>query len=300
MTRELSVVIPHYGDPGPTRALAAQLLAGSARPHQVIVSDDCSPVPFGAMDGVLVVRRESNGGFGAAVNYGAARATGDLLLILNSDLSVGPGFLAELLAAAEPWLPAVVGPRLVDPRGEVDYTARDFPRIRTSVAAWLTPLATLRRLPIWHALVGHDVAAVQGNRTAVVDWIVGAALLLPRQAFEAVGGFDERFFMNSEEIDLQRRLRDRGVPSVYIPGVVATHVGGGSSDPRKRRAWLVEGEFRYAATWGNPAILGAALAAATAMNFAWNLVRRVAGRPVAPLAIAKHELRLLRRGRRTS
>lgn len=300
MTRELSVVIPHYGDPGPTRALAAQLLAGSVCPHQVIVSDDCSPVPFQAMDGVLVVRRESNGGFGAAVNHGAAHATGELLLILNSDLSIAPKFLAELLVAAEPWLPAVVGPRLVDPRGEVDYTARSFPRIGTSVAAWLTPLATLRHRPIWHTLVGHDVAAVQGDRTAVVDWVVGAALLLPRQAFEAIGGFDERFFMNSEEVDLQRRLRDRGVPTVYVPEVVATHVGGGSSDPRKRRVWLVEGEFRYAAKWGNPALLGAALAAATAMNFAWNLVRRVAGRPVAPLATAKNEVRLLRRGRRIS
>ena len=73
------------------------------------------------------------------------------------------------------------------------------------------PLARLRHLPVLHELVGHDTLA-DNTHTEVADWVVGAAMLLPRQAFAAVGGFDSRFHMNSEEVDLQLRLRQLGLP----------------------------------------------------------------------------------------
>jgi N-acetylglucosaminyl-diphospho-decaprenol L-rhamnosyltransferase len=141
--------------------------------------------------------------------------------------------------------------------------------------------------------VGHDLTA-RGADT-VVDWAVAAALLLPLDEFRAVGGFDERYFMNSEEIDLQRRLRDRGVPSVVLGQPTVRHTGGGSSDPAKRRQWLVGSRLEYADKWGGRRRLQAALAAATAANLVWNTGRRVAGRDVGPpLRTAREELQLLR------
>lgn len=294
----ISVVIPHYGDAAPTLALVTQLLPQLGGVHEIVVADDCSPTPFPATDGVRIVRRVSNGGFGAAVNSGAAAASGDLLLILNSDLDVRPTFVADLLAAASPWLPCVAGPRIVDPAGHVAPTARHFPTVGHQVVEWLTPLARWRDARVLHEAVGHDLTAVTADSATPTDWLVGAALLLPTTAFREVGGFDEQFHMNSEEVDLQRRLRERGVPSVYLPTVTVTHEGGGSSDPAKRREWLVASRWCYAEKWGGVPALKAGLTAATAANLLWNLGRRALGRDTRPLATARYELSLIRGQRR--
>ena len=293
----VTVVIPHHGDPTATLATLADLRGQvAARPLEVVVVDDCSPEPFPATEGVRLVRRERNGGFGSAVNSGAAVATHPLLLVLNSDVSLSPTFVDDLVAAAEPWQPAVVGPLVLDPAGQPAYSARHFPTARHQSVEWLTPLARFRDRRVLHEAVGHDTRAVAGA-VLPVDWVVGAALLLPTEAFRAVGGFDEAYFMNSEEIDLQRRLRAHGIPTVFVGTVPLRHVGGGSSDPAARRRWLVTSRLRYARTWGGQRRLKASLTAATAVNAVVNTGRRLAGRDVDPLATARDELRLIHGGR---
>jgi N-acetylglucosaminyl-diphospho-decaprenol L-rhamnosyltransferase len=118
-------------------------------------------------------------------------------------------------------------------------------------------------------------------------------MLLPTADFRAVGGFDERFFMNAEEVDLQRRLRDRGLASVVLAEPVVVHEGGGSSDPERRRRWLVASRLAYADKWGGRRRLQAALTGATMVNLAWNTGRRLAGRDVQPIRTARHELDLI-------
>lgn len=289
----ISIVIPHYGAPGPTAALVGALLsqAGAAM-VEVIVSDDASPQAFPDTPGAVVVRNERNGGFGSAVNTGAKWARHDLLLILNSDLQVGPTFVADLLKAAEPWMPAVASPRVVSPGGEVEWTGRHFPTVSHQLVEWLTPLARWRDSPRLHEAVGHVTAARTSD--TVVDWVVGAAMLLATADFRAVGGFDERYFMNSEEVDLQRRLRERGVRSVALVHPVVIHEGGGSSDPEKSRSWLVTSRLRYADKWGFRRRLVVALTLATGVNLVWNTGRRLLGRPVSPWITARSEMRLVR------
>jgi N-acetylglucosaminyl-diphospho-decaprenol L-rhamnosyltransferase len=124
---------------------------------------------------------------------------------------------------------------------------------------------------------------------------MGAALLIPVNEFRAVGGFDERFFMNCEEVDLQRRLRARGVLSVFAGGVEVLHEGGGSSDPEARRSWLVESRLVYARKWGGELRLRWALLAASAVNFAVNGIRQAAGRKVRAAAVFRQEVGYLRR-----
>ncbi len=289
----VSVVVPHHGDALPTLAMLTSLLAQEGLELQVIVVDDCSPTPFPDTEGVEVVRREMNGGFGAAVNSGAARARLPWLLILNSDTQLDPTFVQDLIRASRVWQPAVVGPYVHRPDGTPEWSARHFPRTRHQVVEWLTPLARFRHHGTLHEAVGHDTRAVPGA-VLPVDWLVGAALLLPTSQFRAVGGFDEGYFMNSEEVDLQRRLRARGVPSVFVGTVPLTHLGGGSSDPGHRRQWLVDSRMRYAARWGGRRRLAAGLTTATAVNAAANAVRWALGRDVKPVAIARQELALIR------
>ncbi len=288
----VSVVIPHYGDPAPTLALLEQLKAQRDCKLELIVADDESPIPFPQTPGVTVVRRERNGGFGSAVNTGAAAATGELLLILNSDLEIHEGFVADLVAAAGPWQPAVAGPLIMDHDGVPAWTARRFPAVGHHVTEWLTPLARARHTGWWHRAVGHDVPP-EPAAPAVTDWLVGAVLLLPLAAFRDAGGFDERFHMNSEEVDLQRRFRARGIPSVYLPSVVAIHAGGGSSDPALRRQWVVTSRLRYAEKWGGLMPLRLGLSAASAANAVVNTARRIRGTDVDPIATARDEWSLI-------
>ncbi len=286
----VAVVIPHYGDPAPTQRLVASLVGQADR---IVVADDCSPVPFPSGSGVDVVRRVSNGGYGQAVTSGVEVVTEDVVLILNSDVEVGPTFVSDLVAAAAPYQPCVAGPRIVSPDGRVAETARLFPTTAHQVTEWLTPLARFRATDRWHAAVGHDLSALRATAVAGTDWLVGAALLLPTEAFRAVGGFDARFFMNAEEVDLQRRLRTARVPSVYVPGVTIVHEGGGSSDASKRREWLTQGRWRYARKWGGSVPLAVGLTLATGVNLAWNTARRLRGEDVDPLAVARTEWRLI-------
>lgn len=292
---DVSIVIPFYGDPAPTLALIQQLRAQEGASVQIIVADDASPTAFPPTDGVDLVRRTENGGFGRAVNAGAERAVADRLLILNSDLEVGPAFVADLLRAAEPFMPAVTGCVLAEPGGSAAYTARRFPRPRHHLVEWLTPLARFRSTSWWHRGVGHDLQARPGV-VRLTDWLVGAVLLLPTATFRSVGGFDPRFHMNSEEIDLQKRLSMLGVPAVYIGTVQCLHEGGGSSDPGKRRRWLMDGRLIYADKWGGPSAvrsLQLALGAASVANLAVNGLRRLRGSEVQPILTFRQELSLL-------
>lgn len=284
----VSVVVPHYGDAAPTVELATALLRQEGV-NEVIVVDDSSPVPFPAVEGVLVIRRTRNGGFGAAVNSGAAAARSELLLILNSDVNLHPGFVRALLTAAAPWQPALVGPA-IRTGGVTDHTARHFPRPRYQAVERVRILTRFHGTRWFARAIGQDLRARPGEDRPV-DWVAGVCLLVPRAAFDRVGGFDERFFMYAEEVDLQRRLADIGVPRVYVGSVTLDHVGGGSSDPARVQGWLADSRLAYADKWGGGRRLRTLLTAAAFLNAATDGARRVAGRDVRPLTDLSAELR---------
>ena len=300
MTSRLGAVIPVHGPIEPVLPLLNSLVGGSTpsdgRPALVVVVDDATaePVDPNALPpGVELVRRATNGGFGAAVNTGLdrlAREGLDLALVLNSDLRVPDGFVRDLVAHAQPWQPAVVGCRAEGPDGISGHSARYFPTASHQIIEWLVPLASQRHRDVLHRAVGHDMAAERGTGMIPVDWVSGAVMLLPLTQVREVGGLDELYFMYAEEVDLQRRLRAVGVPSLYDADLTVTHVGGGSSGGEaRRRQWLVAGRDRYARLHGRPRTLRTGLRAATLANLAWNTGRRVAGRDVTPLAAFREQ-----------
>ncbi|GAA1731593.1 glycosyltransferase family 2 protein [Brachybacterium phenoliresistens] len=311
MTLErLGVVVPVHGPLDPVLPLLDDLVGehvpAAHRLARVLLVDDASPQPIDASRlpaGVALRRRARNGGFGAAVNTGlealAAEDGLDLALVLNSDLRLPEGFARDLLAHAAPWQPAVVGVRSVDEEGRSGYAARRFPTIGHQVVEWLVPLASQRHRDLLHRAVGHDLAAERGHGMTAVDWVSGAVLLLPLDAVRRIGGFDEGYFMYTEEVDLQLRLRREGIPSLLDADLQVRHVGGGSSGgEQRRRRWLVGARMRYARKHGHVHLLRAGMTAATGANLLWNAGRRAAGRDVAPLAVAREELDLIHRAGR--
>lgn len=289
----VSAVIPHYGDSQPTleliHSLQNQDYSGNL---EIIVSDDNSPQPFPQVDGVKVVHRSENGGFGQNVNTGAHEATGEWLMILNSDLAISPSFIRNMMDVVATHGTAVYSPQVVNHSGKPQYVARKFPQNFYHAMSWFTPLARFRSTKLWHRLVGHDVRSAT-SRIFETDWVMGACMALPLASFRKVGGFDARFFMNSEEIDLQRRLKEIGCHAIFAGNVVVEHVGGGSSDDTKRRYWLTSSWLIYADKWGSRKRLSLALKVASLANLAFNTARRIRSKEVHPLEIYRQEMNFI-------
>ncbi|MBL0749132.1 glycosyltransferase family 2 protein [Nocardioides baculatus] len=289
-TPRVSAIIPHYGDP----ALAQQVVADlhdqtSGHLLEVIVVDDCSPTEFPDQSEVVVVRRQDNGGFGAAVNSGAAVARGELLMVLNSDVRLSHDLVARLVEQATPLMPAVVGPRTTTPAGAEEPTGRRFPTTHHWVIERLVALQKFSEQGWYQRATGR--VRPRDPHPRKVDWLQGSLLLLPANAFRAVDGFDERFYLYSEEVDLQRRLSDVGVSAWLLPTVSVEHEGGSSTDFDRSNEWLVRSRITYADKWGGLRSLRHAMRAVAVVNFATRSVQRVAGRPTAPRVAWRREMR---------
>ncbi|WP_172191644.1 glycosyltransferase family 2 protein [Actinomyces faecalis] len=294
---QISIIIPFYGDPTPVLELINLIQDDVGEVAEIIVSDDCSPRPFPQVRGVRVVRRQKNSGFAAAVNAGVKEAKGDLLLVLNSDIEIDPGFIKRLVGAATPWLPAVVSVPVLTKDGAQSWSGRKFPRTSHYVVEWLLPLVRMRHHRWLHEAVGHDTMA-DGSRDEVVDWAMGALLLIPTSVFRSVQGLDEGFYMYCEEVDFQRRLRRIGIPSVILKDLFVTHEGGGSSPSQRRRGWLLDGRRRYERKWRGALGLKRferLMLGASVINFGWNTARFIVGSRVDPLETWREQRELILR-----
>ena len=161
--------------------------------------------------GVRVVAQEHRAGFGANHNTVIRETSGRYVYVLNEDTTSDDWGLARMVAHldANPRV-AALGPRLVYPDGSLQDSAWRFP----SPAVAALGLLTLGRVAVTQS---------GGSETRDVDWAMGAALLLRRDALDAVGLFDEGFFIYSEETDLCRRLRGAGWRTKYFPQVTVVH-----------------------------------------------------------------------------
>ena len=287
----VSVVIPHYGSPLLAQRLIRQIHEQATDCLlQIIVSDDASPEPFLPQDGVEVVRRQKNGGFGTAVNSGVAMAKYPFLLILNSDLEIQSDLINRFLEVATNVPCAVLGPQIIDGSSGHSIAVRRFPTNVQAAVASLAPLERWQTKQWCQRALGVDVRCRPGEITRV-DWLIGAVLFMPTERFRAIGGFDERFFMNSEEIDLQRRLTDGGVVSIYVGSASVVHHAGGSTPRDHQVAWLMEGKQIYLKKWGGLWSYRLLLSSTMVVNIVWNAMRVLWGRPAQPWAPTKAYLR---------
>jgi N-acetylglucosaminyl-diphospho-decaprenol L-rhamnosyltransferase len=185
------------------------------------------PLPTIADLPVRVIRSGRNGGFGFGCNLGTAAGSAPYVLFLNPDAQLDRASLERMCAVLDgaPDV-AVVGPRTVDEHGALHHTQRNFPRVRSSWAQALFLHRVFRRAR-WTDEVIWDAGAYE--RPGSPEWLSGSCLLVRRSALEAIGGFDERFFLYCEDVDLCHRLRDAGHAVRYEPAALARHVGGASA-----------------------------------------------------------------------
>jgi N-acetylglucosaminyl-diphospho-decaprenol L-rhamnosyltransferase len=183
-----------------------------------------------------LLRTGGNVGYGTAVNRAVAEITpeSEFVVVANPDVQWGPRSIDVLLEAAERWPKAgALGPLIRDPDGSVYPSARHLPSlIRGGMHAVVGPF--------WKS--NPWTAEYRQERTEPserpVGWLSGSCLLLRRSAFDEVSGFDERYFMYMEDVDLGDRLGKAGWQNIYVPAAEILHDKGHATgrDPARNLA----------------------------------------------------------------
>ncbi len=233
-TAGIGVVVVTYS-PGPTLdAFLDTLEKATTHPVGVVLADngstDGAPEQAAERPGVELLRTGGNLGYGRAANLGVPRAPGEWVVVANPDLRWEPGALDTLLEAVERWPGAgVLGPAILSADGTLYPSARALPSLGRGIGhallGWWWPSNP------WTAAYRRERGA---PREGEAGWLSGSCLLLRREAFDAVGGFDPAYFMYFEDLDLCERICRSGWQVVYVPAAVVTHEGGVSTsrDPR--------------------------------------------------------------------
>jgi len=180
---------------------------------------------------ISVLHNDVNRGFAAACNQGAAGTQADYLLFLNPDTRMFPDSLwrpLEFLEQRENANFGICGVRHVDDSGAFSTSCARFPTLPIFFGQ-MTGLSRLfpNRFP------PHLMLESECLESREVDQVIGAYFLARRTLFEALGGFDPRFFVYFEEVDFSLRASKAGFPSYYLSGTTAYHKGGGSSQQAK-------------------------------------------------------------------
>lgn len=260
--------------PGFLRSLATAI----SEPFAVVIADnrpgDGSHAPALADEhGATYVPLSQNLGYGGAVNAAVAQLGDDIswLVISNPDVVFHPGSIDRLITTAEEDARiGAVGPAVENLDGTVYPSARAIPSLRTGIGHAL--FANVWKSNPWTAAY-RDGAAVSGQRRDV-GWLSGSCLLVRRDAFDAIGGFDDGYFMYFEDVDLGNRLGRAGYRNVYDPAARALHTGAhstGAESARMVRAHhdsakrFLRGKYRAWYLWPVRAVLTAGLSVRAAI-----------------------------------
>ncbi len=226
--KPISVIMVSYMT-GPALVEAIHAVLDDKDIHELIIVDNGNTESARArLSRFLVTRNRvrfiqghGNIGFARGCNYGASLATGHYLLFLNPDAIISPGAARRLADSAEglnnPWL---AGGLLRDVEGKEQ---------RGSRRGALTPISAFLSFTGLHKLPGlksihKDTEPMPAEPTAV-ETVSGAFMMMDRASFEAVGGFDENYFLHVEDIDICRRTRQAGGDVLFVPSASVMHYG---------------------------------------------------------------------------
>lgn len=233
VTRLVDIVIVNWNSGNLLRDCLASISAHSQGLAGVIVVDN------GSSDGsadvedensglpIEVIRTGSNLGFGKACNIGSRAGSAPYILFLNPDAALFEDTLRsalDFMNSAESADIGVCGARLEETGGSIQAHCANFP----TVSVFLVEALGLTKVS--PRFKGLFMTGFDHKTSRDVDHVIGAFYLVRRRAFEQVGGFDERFFMYLEDLDLSLRVRRAGWRVRYNAEVTAFHKGGGTSE----------------------------------------------------------------------
>ncbi|NTU52437.1 MAG: glycosyltransferase family 2 protein [Chlorobiaceae bacterium] len=253
----ITVVIVSYN----TREILANCLdalfrnsAGEAK--EVFVVDNDSLDQSAAMVSeqyrqVRLIANHQNLGFAAANNQAFTQASGRYLVLLNPDAYVGPSSIPNAVAFMDSHPECgLCGGKIISPEGRLEPSARRFP---SPLSKLLTLSGMSARFPGSTVLNRHEFGGFDHDHPLEVDWVPGTFTIVRKTMLDAIGPFDERFYIYYEETDLCLRAKKAGWKVFFIPDAEVMHIGGASSKTRKDKTFDKAGaqvlSFRMRSEW---------------------------------------------------
>ncbi len=241
----IDVVVVTHGQVALTRRAVRSVKSCEAGIASITVVNTASNKNFELLNdsglSVTVIDQPGNPGYGGAANVGVGRGVAPFILVANADIWAHKSSLNNLLGVlcADP-ANGCVGPLFLNPDGTVQDSAFAFPGVGQAV---------FDLLPLPDRLRGSRLNGRlwSSERSRVVDYVLGAFMLMRRQAFESVGGFSVEYWMYAEEVDICRRLQLAGWKVLHVPASFVTHVRAAST--RSSEAKFIPQLYRSRARW---------------------------------------------------
>lgn len=246
----VAVIIVSYYSEDDALECVVSLREASASELDICVVNNAPDDPLTRLrsqPGVRIIDSPRNMGYGGAVNYALRDmpASVEWILVSNPDTRFEPGSIDVLLDTGRRTPDAgTLGPRVLNEDGTVYPSARDIPSLTAGTGHAL--FSKLWPANPWSARYrrADKSQGVQGEPVAA-GWLSGSCLLVRRVAFESVHGFDDRFFMYFEDVDLGERIGLAGYRNLYVPSARVTHIGGTSTRRRSHTMLRVHHESAY-------------------------------------------------------
>lgn len=182
---------------------------------------------------VKLVRSEINLGFSKGCNLGAKNTDGKILIFINPDTQmVSENFEERVREDLQEDRVGIVGPKFIYPDGSIQKTTRNFPTVLNAFKEYI-----LNTKGSYDFYMPADKSQVQT--------VIGAFMAMRKEVFDMVNGFDERFFLYYEDIDLCKRVNDKGFKVIFDPSIIVSHIMGVSGKGKSVSKLLIESAKKY-------------------------------------------------------
>jgi hypothetical protein len=223
----ISFIVVAYNSERNIRACLNHLLLVNGLRHEIIVMDNNSAdntrrIIKDEFPAIRLIESEENRGFSHGVNEAAKRARGDLIFLVNPDTEMVTHELNGFLGMFPTNNVGVMGPKVINPRDySRQFSARSFPTLKAAVFNRDSILTKL--IPNNRFSKGYLNPLIDEDRLQTVDWVSGCAMIIRKDVFDLVGGFDEKFFVFYEDVDFCYRVKRAGYQVIYNPEIVVSH-----------------------------------------------------------------------------
>ena len=235
-----AIVVVGYESTSEWPGFFESLQGSEAHPAAIVVVDNSPDLSLTADQWpslpLTVIHAPGNEGYGAAANRGVSHVPPDVswVVVCNPDVRFFPDTLEALLSQRDVFpSTGVLGPRILTASGDTYPSARAIPGIRIGIGHAL--LSKLWPTNLWTKQYLGDY---EGREPRSVGWLSGAFLLLDREVFRAISGFDEDFFMFFEDVDLGNRIKQAGYRNVYVPTAQVSHSGAHATAAHEKKMLL--------------------------------------------------------------
>lgn len=223
----ISFIVVTYNSEKHIRGCLNHLSLVSGVRHEIIVVDNSSAdntrrIIKNEFPTIQLIESEGNRGFSHGVNEGVKRARGDLVFLMNPDTEIVTHKLNGFLSTFPTNYVGVIGPKVINPQDSSrQFSARCFPTLKSGVFNRDSILTSL--IPNNRFSREYLNPIINENKPQTVDWVSGCAMIIRKDVFDLVGGFDEKFFVFYEDVDFCYRVKRAGYRVIYNPEIVVSH-----------------------------------------------------------------------------